>query len=214
MKTGCIYILTNSAMPNFVKIGYADDVNDRVRALNSNAGIPMPFEIYATYEVGARLEDKMIHTLIDTLNPNLRSTSNVNGKSRIREFFRMSPEDAYTIFDCIAKLNGAPKRLKKFKNSQNSAKKQIAKTLSNDKRSSPFSFEKCKIPAGAKITFCFDQTIAARVVDDRHIEYDGKITSLTALAKTLLGKTNGIAGPLYFKYKGKILNDLRHELGV
>ena len=30
-KTGVIYILTNSSFPDYVKIGYADDVNRRLK---------------------------------------------------------------------------------------------------------------------------------------------------------------------------------------
>lgn len=48
---GVIYILTNPSFSQFVKIGYADDVNQRVKILNNNPGLPYSFRIYATYEV-------------------------------------------------------------------------------------------------------------------------------------------------------------------
>ena len=56
-KSDVIYILTNPSFPQFVKIGYADDVLDRVATLNSNPGLPYSFRIFATYEVNERLED-------------------------------------------------------------------------------------------------------------------------------------------------------------
>lgn len=40
-KSGIIYILTNSSFPQFVKIGYADDVLYRVATLNSNPGLSL-----------------------------------------------------------------------------------------------------------------------------------------------------------------------------
>ena len=48
---GCIYILTNPSFPDLIKIGYADDVEERVNILNSNPGLHYSFRIYATYDV-------------------------------------------------------------------------------------------------------------------------------------------------------------------
>ncbi|MBQ5310707.1 MAG: GIY-YIG nuclease family protein, partial [Oscillospiraceae bacterium] len=36
---GAVYILVNPAFPNLVKIGYADDVQKRLKTLNSNSGL-------------------------------------------------------------------------------------------------------------------------------------------------------------------------------
>ena len=41
-----IYILTNPSFPNLVKIGYAKDVERRVKELNRSSCIPFPFRIY------------------------------------------------------------------------------------------------------------------------------------------------------------------------
>ena len=94
-KAGVIYILTNPSFPEYVKIGYADDIDKRLQQLNRSECIPFAFRVYATYEVNSRLSDLKIHSIIDKLNPNLRSIENFNGKQRVREFYAMSPEDAY-----------------------------------------------------------------------------------------------------------------------
>ncbi len=54
---GYIYIMTNPALKNMVKIGYAADVEARRRQLSTSA-LPYEFEIYATYETPGKLEDK------------------------------------------------------------------------------------------------------------------------------------------------------------
>ena len=82
-QKGFIYILTNPSFPDYVKIGYADDVEKRAQELNKTECTPFAFRVYATYEVGSRLKDKNLHAIIDTLNPNLRSRDNVN-YSRLR----------------------------------------------------------------------------------------------------------------------------------
>ena len=78
-KAGVIYILTNPSFPEYVKIGYADDVNKRLAQLNSSECVPFSFRIYATYEVSDRLTDKKVHSIIDRLNPGLRAIENNNG---------------------------------------------------------------------------------------------------------------------------------------
>lgn len=108
---GVIYILTNPSFKEYVKIGYADNVDSRLQQLNNSDCIPFAFRIYATYEVEERLTDLKLHALIDQLNPNLRSIDNVDGKKRIREFYAMSPEQAYSILETIAVLGGRKDRL-------------------------------------------------------------------------------------------------------
>lgn len=115
---GYIYILTNPSFSEYVKIGYARDVNERVKILNSSSAIPYGFRIYATYEVYEKLEDKQIHNIIDTINPELRSKDVINGKERVREFFQMTAEQAYSLFESIAKISGTQNRLHLIKASE------------------------------------------------------------------------------------------------
>ena len=84
---GFIYILTNPSFKEYVKIGYADNVENRLKQLNNSECIPFAFRVYATYEVEERLTDKKLHSLIDQLNPDLRSIDHVGGKVRVREFY-------------------------------------------------------------------------------------------------------------------------------
>lgn len=48
LMTGVIYILTNPSFPQYVKIGYADDLQKRLRQLNRSAALPYAFRAYAT----------------------------------------------------------------------------------------------------------------------------------------------------------------------
>lgn len=103
---GAIYILKNPSFPDYIKIGYADDVYSRLKTLNDKSAVPFAFRLYAYYKVNHRLEDKTVHDIIDKLNPSLRAKDNIDGKERKREFFEMSAEDAYDLLHCIAKING------------------------------------------------------------------------------------------------------------
>ena len=112
MAQGVIYILTNPSFPEYVKIGYAAKLEERLRQLNRSEAIPYAFRAYATYEVESNLTDVVFHDLIDRLNPDLRSIETFAGRERKREFYAMSPEDAYSLLECIAKISGTEARLK------------------------------------------------------------------------------------------------------
>ena len=101
---GAIYILVNPAFLNLVKIGYADDVEKRLKSLNNSSGIPDPYHCYAIYKVKKRLEDLKLHGLIDSLDSDLRHAKN-------REFYEMSAEKAFSILSAIAQINGNEEQL-------------------------------------------------------------------------------------------------------
>ena len=103
---GVIYILTNPSFPEYVKIGYADDMEQRLAQLNRSECTPFAFRVYATYEVPTRLTDMKIHAMIDKLNPSLRAIDTVEGKRRVREFYAMTAEDAYSLFEAMAVIHG------------------------------------------------------------------------------------------------------------
>ena len=75
-------------------------------------------------------------------------------------------------------------------------------------RSANFTFSEWEIPVGAVLEYYTDSAITCTVVDDRKVEYNSEIMSLTGVAKIITGKTSGIAGPRYFKYKGAWLWDI------
>lgn len=214
---GFIYILTNPSFPEYVKIGYAKDVEQRLAELNRSTAVPFAFRIYATYEVNSILSDKKLHSILDKLNPDLRSTEEVDGKKRIREFYAMSPEDAYSILEAIAEINGYTNRLKLWKASKKEQQAEaLAKEISDEhkERMSVFTFSKCGINIGEEVEFsCVGNLNSGNicvVVDDKHVEYQGETWSLSALAKHFIGKGRGVfAGPRYFRYKGEWLNDIR-----
>ena len=101
-----------------MKIGYADDVNKRLKELNRSECIPFAFRLYAYYEVPQRLTDKKLHELIDMINTDLRAIEEFDGRRRTREFYNMTSEKAYKILQAIAQINGLEENLHKVKPSE------------------------------------------------------------------------------------------------
>ena len=192
MAKGYIYIMTNPSLTNMVKIGYAKDVETRRKQLSTTA-LPTEYEVYATYETSGNLEDKKLHKMIDNLNPDLRIAKN-------REFFIMTPEDAYELLESIATISGTAEKLKKVKDTARRVRK---------KKRPPVNFEKCNIPMGAQLVYTEDPSIVVTVVSERKVQYGDEITSLSAIVEGIKG--GSIQGTQYFTYNGKIVADIAEE---
>jgi hypothetical protein len=93
VSDGIVYILTNEAMPGYVKIGLTrkNDVGERVRQLD-NTSIPVPFECYYAASVPdcARLE-RTLHFVFGEKRAR-----------RSREFFTIDPDLAKAIIELVA----------------------------------------------------------------------------------------------------------------
>ena len=193
MAKGFIYIMTNPALPAMVKIGFASEVEVRRKQLSTTA-LPYDYEVYATYETSGNLEDKKLHKLIDQLNPDLRVSKN-------REFFVMTPEEAYELLEAIATISGTKDRLKKVKIA--ASKKQII-------HKPPVNFVKCGIPIGAELVYTEDPDIKVTVVEERKVQWNNEITSLSAVVGTIKG-VKSIQGTQYFTYNGMLITKIAEE---
>ena len=212
-KAGVIYILTNPSFPDYVKIGYAHNIETRLKQLNRSETIPFAFRVYAVYAVESELTDKELHKLIDKLNPDLRTIENFDGKERVKEVYAMSAEDAYGLLECIAKISGTLDRLQRLTpEGHEILDEQIANEVRETVRRGPFRFSACNIPIGSQIEFIEDSSVKATVVDDRRIEYNGETTSVSALAQKLKGFDHAVQGTLWFTYQGEKLTDIRDRV--
>lgn len=207
---GAIYILVNPAFPNLVKIGYANDVQQRMRTLNSNSGLPDPFHCYALYHVKTKLTDLKLHDLIDMLNPTLRHTNN-------REFYHMDRQEAYAILSAIAQINCEVDKLilNPFSDSYftPSAPASALSTAQGPKKGN-LTFSALGIPIGATLVYIKDRRITCIVADNKNkVTYNGNTFAISALACKLLN-VSAAQGGKYFMYNGETLTDMRERLGV
>ncbi len=151
--------------------------------------------MYATYETSGNLEDKKRHKMIDNLNPDLRVSSN-------REFFVMSPQEAYDLLEAIAVISGTKNKLKRKATDTKIVKQNIKKP--------PINFAECEIPIGAELAFIEDPSVKVTVVSERKVQWNEEITSLSAVAATIKG-VKSIQGPSYFTYNGRPIVDIAME---
>lgn len=209
---GVIYILTNPSFPDYVKLGYATNIEKRLKQLNRSETIPFAFRTYAVYETDGVLTDKELHALIDKLNPDLRAVETFDGRTRVKEFYAMSPEDAYAILESIAKISGTESCLKRLNPTGHEiTDEETADEIRKEARRGPFRFSMVGINPGDTIAFVDEPAITTTVVDDRHIEYDGITTSLSAAAQQIKGFGHAVQGTLWWTYNNKTLDELRQD---
>lgn len=215
---GVIYILTNPSFPDYVKIGYADDVKKRLKALNRSECIPFAFRLYAYYQVPRRLTDMKLHQMIDKLNPHLRSIEEFDGKTRKREFYNMTPADAYSILETIAQINGLEENLVLVEPSSRQIKdEEEAEEIRMKKNHTSlpkldWMIEQGILKAGDKICVISNPNEVATIVDGNHVEYKGQLMAAHKFGTTVTGwKAIQIYSTMRLANGKKTLGQLREE---
>jgi hypothetical protein len=196
-----VYVLTNQAMPDLVKIGVtsSDDVETRMQQLDST-GVPLPFECYYAAEVeDATAVEKALHTAF--------TESRVR---RNREFFEIDPNRAKVIIELLAVRDVTPReQVVEFAQDTDAL-------VRNANKRGLFSFESADVPVGAILNFSRDESRTATVLDDNNIAYDGEETSLSRSALKIMHELGynwkTIDGTSFWLYQGQTLNERRREL--
>ena len=130
-------------------------------------------------------------------------TSRINPR---REFFQIAPERVVAALKLAEIENITPR--KDFVDSKDD---QEALNQARVRRS-VFNFKMADIPIGAELVFSRDENVKAKVVDNRNIELNGEVTSLSASAQKLLGYSSPPAGTDYWMYEGETLDERRRRL--
>jgi hypothetical protein len=197
MSSEIIYILINESMPGYVKIGKTTtSLEQRIKELSSSTSIPIPFTcFYACTVKDATFVEHQLHDAFDN--------NRINPK---REFFQIDPERVVAALKLAEIENITPK-------------KDIIENLDDQKaldqarkKRSPFRFDMVDIPIGSEIIFSRDENFKAKVIDNRSIELNGEITTLSDSAQKLLGVEWPAQGPLYWTYEGETLDERRRRI--
>lgn len=190
-----IYILINEAMPGYVKIGRSTNLEQRIRSLDTTS-VPLPFEcFYACTVTDSQFVERQLHDAF--MDHRVRSS---------REFFEISPERAVAALKLAEIENVTPR-----KDFVETEEDQQALNQARKKRAI-FNFAMVNIPVGAELVFSRDENIKARVVDNRSIELNGEIVSLSSSAQKILGYGYGVQGTAYWMYEGELLDERRKRM--
>jgi len=174
MSAGIVYLLTNEAMPGYVKIGLTrqSDVGERVRQLD-NTSVPTPFECY----FAAQVPD------CDKLERTLHFVFGEKRARRNREFFTIAPDLAKAIIDLVADTRI---EITDAEQSIDAGERREIEKLRN--RREVRTFTSLNIPIGETLTFTKDATITCIVAKPRKVRFRELTTY--RFGPALLGKAS------------------------
>lgn len=198
-KAGIVYILTNEAMPGYIKIGKTTtSVEQRILELSRSTSVPLPFECY--YAVRVADVSQVERALHDAFGDHRKNPK--------REFFTIAPERIVAILSLLALEEVTPSRDVGVETKEDAEAIEVAR-----KRRSAFNFKMAEIPPGAQLEFIRDESIVCNVApDQKHVEFRGEIMSLSSAAQIALGYKRQVQGPAYWTYEGEILDERRMRL--
>lgn len=198
-----IYLLTNESMPDLIKIGMTDErLEDRIKELSRHTGVPLPFEVYFACEVeDMRKVEKSLHDAF--------MDHRINPK---KEFFKINPERVISILRLLQKEDVTP-IIDEYEEVEEKKAVELAK-----ERRSRFNFNFAQIPIGSEIQFYYDNTVTAKVLNEREIMLGGVTGSLNKITLDLLRGTGriwkSVQGPAFWLYEGETLDERRMRLEV
>ena len=192
---GVVYILTNPAMPGLVKIGKTSRAAEvRMDQLYST-GVPVPCNCLLAVEVeDMQAVEKALHIAFFPYRINKK-----------REFFKIDGVQAKAVLEQLGTKDVTPDVESDNKNIDTDSLK-AGERLSRSRRPN-FNFEEMGIPKGAILQAVHsDHTVT--VVNEKSVEFEGEVISLTEAAKRSLNVDYAPAPATCWQYEGKKLRDI------
>jgi hypothetical protein len=201
MPLQVVYVLTNPAMPNLVKIGKTElqDVNMRLAQLYTT-GVPFPFDLaYACKVPNASEVERALHRAF--------APNRINPK---REYFSIEADQAIAILKLLH-VEDATNEISAMASTIPEEEVQAANQYKA--RRPNLNFSEMGIPVGALLNFSAgDATVT--VASDRKVYLNGDQLSLTAATRQLLQLDYSVQPGPYWAYAGKSLRDIYNETYV
>jgi len=192
-----VYVLSNPAMPDIVKIGKTtqSDVEHRMSQLYST-GVPLPFKCeYAVEVADCTKAEQALHIAFDPYRTNPR-----------REFFDIAPEQAIAILKLLGTKDMTPNVEKQLNKGITEAEKSSASKASKKRPS--INFIDMNIPIGSTLIYVDDESITVEVSGAKKIVFNDNEMSLTKATQTIKNLDYAVQPTRHWMYDGKNLRDI------
>ena len=213
MAKGRVYIVRNPLFPTLFKIGFTTKKFVEDRGLNAS-NIPEAFEVIREYECDDfEQTEKLFHSTFDQF----RYYSQLDGRGKQTEYFSVSClSNAVAWIDKLKGLTDITVTVKAeveaIEEDEEKTHKSIFDKSKVVPRRSAFDFYEMGIPKGATLQFLKNKSVHVKVVDNKQVEYDGKIHALSRLTAQLLKSPSKYVAPMpNWSYEGKSLHDFYNE---
>ena len=166
---GIVYVLSNPAFDNYVKVGRTIDLEQRLKQLD-NTSVPLPFRcVFAVHVDDEVAVERLVHQAFADVR--VRTT---------REFFEI---DAQRVIAALKLTNGVDVTPKADIAEDEESIAALERTVAKRKT---YSFSDAQVNVGDILTYSKDDTITSVVVADKKIDFEGEIMSVSKAALTLL----------------------------
>ena len=174
LKQGIVYVLTNRAMPDYVKVGRtagksSKDILDRMKQLD-NTSVPLPFD--CEYAAVVDNYEEVERTLL---------TAFEDRRVRNREFLQdVAPHRVKAILKLVEIVDVTPM-------GETGTQVEV-----DESPASRFRFSLAGVPIGAPLQWADDPQITCRVEDDTHVLYEDKRATISGVARELKGWSSAL----------------------
>jgi hypothetical protein len=197
---GIVYILTNEAMPGYIKIGKTGgEVASRIRQLD-NTSVPLPFEVFYARRVSdAGFVERRLH--------NAFADTRVR---KLREFFTVDPERVKAALEIAPGEEVVISESSIVEDAEDLSAIEKAKS-----RKRHFDFLTVGIERGAVLCHKNDSSVTCEVYDSKRVIFEDEVMSISKAAGIVLermGLSPRVAGPMYWMLDGRTLRELQEEL--
>ena len=166
---GIVYVLSNPAFDNYVKVGRTIDLEQRLKQLD-NTSVPLPFRCVFAVQVDDEVAvERLVHQAFADVR--VRTT---------REFFEI---DAQRVIAALKLTNGVDVTPKADIAEDEESIAALERTVAKRKT---YSFSDAQVNVGDILTYSKDDTITSLVVADKKIDFEGEIVSVSKAALALL----------------------------
>ena len=200
-QSGIVYVLTNDAMPQMVKIGRTsgEGVERRVAELSRATGVPLPFKVAVARVVyDARVVERALHVAFspDRVNP-------------AREFFSIAPERAIAIINAFPGQDLTPQSELAVEQAVEACEPGTLAAVREfeKKRRPPLNFTEMGVPMGSLLVhIATGETV--EVVEPKKVRHRGDVVSLTRAQQIVSGADYAVAPGRHWSFNDVLISTL------
>ncbi|SEN97386.1 T5orf172 domain-containing protein [Pseudorhodobacter antarcticus] len=188
-----VYVLTNPAFENYVKVGKTTNLVQRLRQLD-NTSVPLPFRCVYAVEVD---DDSEVERLVHQAFADHRTRTT-------REFFEIDPQRVIAALKLTRGRDVTPK-------GDIAEDEEGVKALEKATRKPRkiYKLSDAGLKVGDIINYANNSQICAQVINEKKIFFEGQETSLSKSALTLLQRDGytwqTVNGWQYWTYEGETI---------
>lgn len=195
-----VYVLTNPAFKDYVKVGKTTNLEQRLRTLD-NTSVPLPFRCVYAIEVDDEAQvEKLVHQAF--ADHRTRTT---------REFFEI---DAQRVIAALKLTRGRDVTPKRDIAEDIEGVKALEKATPKPRKS--YKFSDAGLSEGDTIYYANDDTVKAQVINEKKVLFEGDETSLSRSALMLLQREGytwqTVNGWQYWMFEGETIEERLERL--